>query len=123
LPAAADVARGGGTPPWVSARAHWLDRLLGPERDETPGQAHAGWIRRLSPLESTYTRARSVEVCLATLRAMGFDLDAEKGIRPDLEDRPQKPPRACVIAADRPRGLHLVTRAPGGLHAYEVLLE
>jgi hypothetical protein len=119
---AVDVARVESTPSWVTARVHWLDRLLGPERDETPGQAHAGWIRRLSPLESTYTRARSVEVCLATLRAMGFDLDAEKGIRPDLEDRPQKSPRACVIAADPPRVVHLITRAQGGLHDYEAFL-
>ena len=66
---------------WVSARTHWLDRLLGPERDETPGQAHAGWIRRLSPPRGDiYEVERSVEVCLATLQAMGFDLDAEKGI-------------------------------------------
>jgi hypothetical protein len=106
----------------VSARAHWLDRLLGPERDEMPAQAHSGWIRRLSPLEATYTKERSVEVCLATLQAMGFDLDAEKGIRPDLEDRPQKSPRACVIAADPPRVVHLITRAQGGLHDYEAFL-
>jgi hypothetical protein len=119
---AVDVARVESTPPWVSARAHWLDRLLGPERDETPGQAHAGWIRRLSPLEATYSKERSVEVCLATLQAMGFDLDAEKGIRPDLEDRPQKSPRACVIAADPPRVVHLITRAQGGLHDYEAFL-
>ena len=94
----------------------------GPSETRRPGQAHAGWIRRLSPLEATYTRERSVEVCLATLRAMGFDLDAEKGIRPDLEDRPQKSPRACVIAADPPRVVHLITRAQGGLHDYEAFL-
>jgi hypothetical protein len=80
------------------------------------------WIRRLSPLEATYTKERSVPVCLATLRAMGFDLDSEKGIRTDLEDRPQKAPRACVIATDPPRLVHLITRAQGGLHDYEAFL-
>jgi len=80
------------------------------------------WIRRLSPLEATYTKERSVPVCLATLEALGFDLEAEQGIRPDLEDRPQKSPRACVIAADPPRVVHLITRAQGGLHDYEAFL-
>ena len=119
---AVNTARVESTPAFTRTREHWFDRLLGPERESTPSNAHAAWIRRLSPLESTYTRERSVEVCLATLRAMGFDLDAEQGIRPDLEDRPQKSPRACVIAADPPRVVHLITRAQGGLHDYEAFL-
>ena len=119
---AVDTARVESTPAFVSAREHWFGRLLGPEREKTPSNAHAGWIRRLSPLETTYTKERSVEVCLATLRGMGFDLDAERGIRPDLEDRPQKSPRACVIAADPPRVVHLITRAQGGIHDYEAFL-
>ncbi len=119
---AVDTARVESTPGFVSAREHWFRRLLGPEREETPSNAHAGWIRRLSPLDTTYTKERSVEVCLATLQGMGFDLDAERGIRPDLEDRPQKSPRACVIAADPPRVVHLITRAQGGIHDYEAFL-
>ena len=61
-------------------------------------------------------------VCLATLRALGLDLEAEKGIHTDLEDRPQKSPRACVIASDPPRVVHLITRPQGGLHDYEAFL-
>ena len=61
-------------------------------------------IRRLSPLESTYTKERSVEVCMDTLARLGFDLENEPNVRLDLEDRPQKSPRACVIASDPPRG-------------------
>ena len=56
------------------------------------------------------------------MSALGFDLEAERGIRPDLEDRPQKSPRACVIATDPPRVVHLITRAQGGLHDYEAFL-
>jgi hypothetical protein len=103
-------------------RERWLDRLLGDDRERTPTSAHMPWIRRLSPLEATYTKERSVPVCLATLRGLGFDLDAEPGIRTDLEDRPQKSPRACVIATDPPRLVHLITRAQGGLHDYEAFL-
>ena len=119
---AVDTARVETTPAFTPARERWLDRLLGPDRDRTPSHAHMAWIRRLSPLEATYTKERSVEVCLATLKGMGFDLDAERGIRPDLEDRPQKSPRACVIASDPPRVVHLITRAQGGLHDYEAFL-
>jgi hypothetical protein len=119
---AVDRARIESTAAFTPQRERWLDRLLGPDRDETPSSAHMAWIRRLSPLESTYTKERSVPVCLATLRALGLDLEAERGIRTDLEDRPQKSPRACVIATDPPRLVHLITRAQGGLHDYEAFL-
>jgi len=119
---AVDGARVEGTPAFTPQRERWLDRLLGPDREQIPASAHMAWIRRLSPLETTYTRERSVPVCLATLAALGFDLEAEQGIRTDLEDRPQKSPRACVIAADPPRVVHLITRAQGGLHDYEAFL-
>jgi hypothetical protein len=103
-------------------REHWFERLLGPPRDELPTSAHLRWLRRLSPLESTYTRERSLEVCLETVRALGFELEAIPNIRLDLEDRPQKSPRACVIAADAPEVVHLITRAQGGLSDYEAFL-
>ena len=61
-------------------------------------------------------------VCLETLAGIGFDLPANKGIRLDLDDRPQKSPRACVIASDPPAVVHLITRAQGGLHDYQAFL-
>lgn len=103
-------------------RERWFERLLGPERDERPWQYHVSYMRRLSPLESTYTKERATEVCLATLVELGFDLDGDPNIRPDLDDRPQKAPRACVIASDPPRVVHLITRAQGGLHDYQAFL-
>jgi hypothetical protein len=103
-------------------RGRWFERLLGPERTELPSSAHVGWLRRLSPLESTYPRERSVEVCVETVRSLGFELEAIPNIRLDLEDRPQKDPRACVIAADPPEIVHLITRAQGGLSDYQAFL-
>ena len=47
---------------------------------------------------------------------------AQPGIRLDLDDRPQKSPRACVIASDPPQVVHLITRAQGGLHDYQAFL-
>jgi len=104
--------------PYERLRERWFERLLGPERSELPSSTHARWLRRLSPLESTYTKERSVEVCLESVRALGFELQAIPNIRLDLEDRPQKSPRACVIPSDPPEVVHLITRAQGGLADY-----
>jgi hypothetical protein len=107
---------------WEKLRARWFDRLLGPGRDDVPTSFHSAYMRRLSPLESTYTRERAVEVCMQTLAALGFDLESDENIRLDLDDRPQKSPRACVIASDPPKVVHLITRAQGGLHDYQAFL-
>jgi hypothetical protein len=103
-------------------RERWLDRILGPEQPEVPRSSHVPYLRRLSPLAATYTEERSVDVCLSTLAALGFDLTASTGIRLDLDDRPQKNPRACVIASDPPSVVHLITRAQGGIHDYQAFL-
>ena len=87
-----------------------------------PSSYHVSYMRRLSPLEATYAKERAVEVCLDTLQRLGFDLEQEPNIKLDLDDRPQKSPRACVIASDPPRVVHLITRAQGGLHDYQAFL-
>jgi hypothetical protein len=110
------------TDAWRRMREKWFDRLLGPERADVPEHAHVAWIRRLSPLASTYTKERSVEVCMDTLAQLGFDLEHEPNVKLDLEDRPQKSPRACVIASDPPKVVHLITRAQGGMHDYAAFL-
>jgi hypothetical protein len=122
LAAALVRAREEATGAWEPLRGRWLDRLLGSDREDTPSAAHAGWLRRLSPLEATYTKERAVPVCTDTLLRLGFDLEEERGIKLDLEDRPQKSPRACVIASDPPSVVHLITRAQGGLHDYQAFL-
>ncbi len=96
--------------------------MLGPERDDEPGSHHIAYIRRMSPIADLYTKERAVPVCLETLGRLGFDLASDSRIRLDLDDRPQKNPRACVIASDPPRVVHLITRAQGGLHDYQALL-
>jgi hypothetical protein len=103
-------------------RERWLDAILGPEREPEPTSYHVAYVRRLSPLADVYTKERAVAVCLETLARLGFDLAAEQGIRLDLDDRPQKSPRACVIASDPPNVVHLITRAQGGLHDYQAFL-
>jgi hypothetical protein len=105
-----------------SLRERWFTKLLGDEREAVPSSYHTAYMRRLSPLESTYTKDRATEICLQTLLGLGFDLTAQPNIKLDLDDRPQKSPRACVIASDPPKIVHLITRAQGGLHDYQAFL-
>jgi len=107
---------------FLELREVWFERLLGPDREPQPSSAHMGYVRRLSPLDTTYTKDRATDVCLETLSALGFDLAADQNIKLDLDDRPQKSPRACVIASDPPKVVHLITRAQGGLHDYQAFM-
>jgi hypothetical protein len=107
---------------WSKLRERWTDRILGEERESQPASHHVAYLRRMSPLASLYTKERAVPVCLESLTRLGFDLAADDHIRLDLDDRPQKNPRACVIASDPPAVVHLITRAQGGLHDYQGFL-
>jgi hypothetical protein len=100
----------------------WFERVLGPEREQHPSSSHLAYVRRLSPLESTYTKDRAVSICLETISALAFDLTSIPNIHLDLEDRPQKNPRACVIASDPPEVVHLITRAQGGVSDYQAFM-
>jgi hypothetical protein len=110
------------TDSYMLLRDRWFERLLGAERAEIPSSYHVAYLRRLSPLESTYTKDRAVEVCMDTIKRLGFDLENDPNVRLDLDDRPQKSPRACVIPSDPPTVVHLITRAQGGLHDYQAFL-
>jgi hypothetical protein len=110
------------TDAYMLLRDRWFERLLGPEREQVPSSYHVAYLRRLSPLEATYTKDRAVEVCMDTVKRLGFDLENESNIHLDLDDRPQKSPRACVIPSDPPTVVHLITRAQGGLHDYQAFL-
>ena len=107
---------------YAQLKDRWLERLLGPERETVPSSSHVAYLRRLSPLEAVYTKEKAVPTCMDTLSRLGFDLEHEPNIRLDLDDRPQKSPRACVIPADPPQVVHLITRAQGGLHDYQAFL-
>jgi hypothetical protein len=122
LERALDAAARASAEVYARMRERWFEKLLGPEREDVPTSNHTSYLRRLSPLESTYTKERAVEVCVATLGALGLDIERMPGIRLDLDDRPQKSPRACVIASDPPSVVHLITRAQGGLHDYQAFL-
>src|SRR5215510_9611890 len=58
------------TDAYVVLRDRWFERLLGPEREPAPSSCHVAYLRRLSPLESTYTKERAVEVCVDTVKRL-----------------------------------------------------
>jgi hypothetical protein len=122
LSSALSEAAGASEQAYLRMRESWFERVLGSDRDDEPRSYHMAYVRRLSSLESTYTKERATDVCLATLKELGFDLAGDPNIKPDLDDRPQKAPRACVIASDPPTVVHLITRAQGGLHDYQAFL-
>ncbi len=121
LSAALHEASKQNTAVWDKLRTKWFDRLLG-DHPAVPSSYHTAYMRRLSPLEATYSKDRATDVCLDTLRDLGFELASMSNIKLDLDDRPQKSPRACVIASDPPNIVHLITRAQGGLHDYQAFL-
>ncbi len=122
LERALGAASGASAAAYDRMRQRWFDTLLGREREDVPTSNHTSYLRRLSPLAQTYTKERAVDVCVATLNALGLNMEEMPGIRLDLDDRPQKSPRACVIASDPPNVVHLITRAQGGLHDYQAFL-
>src|SRR5215470_9056295 len=93
LAAASEAATG----VYEQLKDRWLEKLLGPEREDVPSSSHVAYLRRLSPLEAIYTKEQAVPTCMDTLSRLGFDLENEPNIKLDLDDRPQKSPRACVI--------------------------
>ena len=122
LEAALVAAADSTTDAYARLRDKWFDKLLGPDRDAQPKAQHVSYVRRLSPLEATYPKEGATDICLTTVRALGFDMTAMANIRLDLEDRPQKNPRACVIASNPPEVVHLITLAQGGLSDYQAFM-
>ena len=103
-------------------RDRWLHRLLGADREPLPAFYHAAYVFRLTPLVDVFEKERAAAVCVATLSNIGLDLAERPNIHTDLDDRPQKTPRPCVIALDPPKAVHLITRSLGGLQDYAGLL-
>ena len=96
-----------------SARPRF-EKLLGPDRDRGAVDGHVAYMRRLSPLESTYTKEKRRRVCLASPRPrLRHDGDPEHPPRPR---GPAAEESARLRHRRRPADVvHLITRAQGGL--------
>ncbi len=49
---------------YLELRERWFGRLLGPDAEELPSSYHVSYVRRLSPLESTYTKDRATRAAI-----------------------------------------------------------
>ena len=76
LERALDAASRSSSAAYDVLRDRWFEKLLGPEREAVPTSSHTSYLRRLSPLESMYTKERSVPVCVETLRRLGFEIQS-----------------------------------------------
>lgn len=100
----------------------WFPELVERDGATNPSRAHAAYIRSQHAWDHVYTRERMVEVCERTVAELGFPLADIPTILPDLEDRPDKDPRACVIPVEVPQQVHLVVRPTGGITDYQAFL-
>lgn len=106
---------------YAAQAARLFPALLGQPVD-APSRAHASYVRSLHPWDTVFTRERMAEICERTVAELGFPLDRIPTIIPDLEDRPDKDPRACVIPVRVPEEVHLIVRPTGGITDYQAFL-
>jgi len=74
-----------------------------------------------NPPEGVEPRVEMVEFLLKTLRGLGIELEKMKNILLDVEDRPNKSPRAFVAAVKIPEDVRLVVLPTGGIRDYQAL--
>ena len=106
---------------WARLRDRWFDRLLGPSATTSRRRSTRVHAPAVAARVDVPEGARGRDLH-GDARPLGFDMEHDENIRLDLDDRPQKSPRACVIASDPPKVVHLITRAQGGLHDYQAFL-
>jgi hypothetical protein len=64
--------------------------------------------------DAAFPKERMVPALEATLADMGVDLHAQENVQLDLEDRPNKTPRAFCVAIEIPERVILVIKPQGG---------
>jgi hypothetical protein len=63
-----DAASKASADAYDSLRDRWFEKLLGPEREELPTSNHTSYLRRVSPLDQTYTKELAVRSTWTTGR-------------------------------------------------------
>lgn len=80
------------------------------------------FIRRGHQYDKAFTRERLIDTVMKTWLGLGFDLQSQKNITLDTEDRPTKVPRACIVAVNPPDDVRLSVYPIGGPDDYEAFL-
>jgi len=80
---------------------------------------HMAYALQLSEYSEYFPAGKLVSSFKNTLNNLGLDLELQKNIHLDLEDRPRKTPRAFCSTPKIPDEIHLVIKANGGIYDYE----
>jgi hypothetical protein len=71
--------------------------------------------------DAIFPKEKAVGSFRTTLKWLGIDLDAQKNVTLDVEERPKKSPRAFCMPMDPPDEVYLVTMPHGGYDDYQAL--
>lgn len=80
-----------------------------------------GFVNRAKEFDKFFPKIKMVPVLKNTLKDLGFDLNKQKSIILDLEERPNKVPRAFCSPLIPGKEIYLVMKAFGGQQDYETL--
>ncbi|MCB1217031.1 hypothetical protein KDL44_06545 [bacterium] len=80
-----------------------------------------GYILRARQYDGMFASDDMVPALARTLRGMGIDLDSQKNVLIDLEDRPRKSPRAFCVSIRAPQDVRIVLKPHGGQDDFSTL--
>lgn len=83
--------------------------------------ADLGFILRARQYDGMFSSDDMVPALARTLRGMGIDLDNQKNVHMDLEDRPRKSPRAFCVSIRAPQDVRIVLKPHGGQDDFSTL--
>jgi hypothetical protein len=75
-------------------------------------------IKRAPKFDKYFDKEKLLPILKKTLLGLGFDLDRQRNIVLDTEERPKKIPRPCVSAVNPPKDVRLMTAPVGGQDDY-----
>ena len=106
---------------YVEKMNEFLQENLGITLDEAE-KHDISLLFRAKEFDSYFPREKLIDTFKATLMGMGIDLDSQKNIHLDYEERPSKSPRAFVAPIKVPEKIMLNLMPHGGYGDYDTLL-
>lgn len=99
---------------------HHLEAVGVAAQDAT--SADLAYLFRSPQFDPLFPKEKLVPSLKATLLGLGIDLDAQKDVRLDTEERPLKSPRAFCAPVHIPEEVYLVISPRGGQDDYKAIL-
>lgn len=106
--------------PYRRSLEKWADKAIGVpfgELDRTDGS----YLFRGKEFDHLFPKERLVDALKRTLLGMGLNLDEQKNVMLDIEEREKKSPRAFCVSPRIPQDVRLVLRPMGGHQDFSTL--